>query len=130
MSKDYKKHAAVCRSYERTRKGHLVRTYRNMKSRVLGIQKAKAHLYVGLELMGKEEFYAFSTEDFNYNKIYDEWAASDYDRKMSPSIDRIDSSKGYTKGNIRWLTHSQNSSIGALSRFASPTSTTRYKRSA
>jgi hypothetical protein len=47
MSKiDYAKHATVCKKYEKTPKGYLMRTYRNMKSRVLGIQHKKAHIYI------------------------------------------------------------------------------------
>lgn len=104
-----KNHALHCKNYEKTRKGLLMRTYRNMKSRVLGIQKKKAHLYKGLPILDKEIFYKWSLDDESYNKLFDAWIQSKYDRRKTPSIDRIDASKGYLEDNIRWITHSQNS---------------------
>ena len=101
--------------YEKTKKGYLVRTYRNMLSRVTGVLKKKAHLYKGLEILDKEVFYEWSLEDPAFNRIFDEYTDSSYNRKLSPSIDRIDSGLGYTMGNIRWLTHSQNSKLGSTS---------------
>lgn len=122
LNKDHREylkrtHNATCKKYEKTPKGFLMRTYRNMESRVTGIQKLKAHLYQNLELLDRESFYqwALSSEDF-YN-LYNAYCASGYQMKLAPSIDRIDSSKGYTFDNIRWITHSENSRLGALSRF-------------
>lgn len=112
-----------CKKYEKTKNGYLMRTYRNMKSRVLGILKKKAHLYDGLPLMSKESFYAWSKQDPTFNQLFESWVNSGYNRKISPSIDRIDSHDGYTEGNIRWLTHSRNSQLGAESRFSSVIST-------
>ena len=55
------------RKYEKTKKGFLVRMYRNMKSRTCGIQKKKSHLYLGLSLVEKELFYnwALNSELFH-----------------------------------------------------------------
>lgn len=116
MSKDYTRHTVACKKYEKTRRGKLVRTYRNMLSRVKGIQKKKAHLYQGLALLDKHTFYAWSLLDPDYNIIFDTWVKSNYARTLSPSVDRIDPSEGYVKGNIRWITHSQNSRLGSLNR--------------
>ena len=102
--------------YEKTKKGKLMRTYRNMESRVKGIVKAKAHLYEDLPILDREDFYDWALNDEAYNTLHDEWVASDYCKKLSPSIDRIDTEKGYVMGNIRWLTHSENSSLGGKSR--------------
>lgn len=99
--------------YEKTKRGHLVRTYRNMLSRVTGVLKKKAHLYEGLEILDKESFYQWSLSDDMFNQIFDEWVISDYNRKLTPSIDRIDPCLGYIDDNIRWLTHSENSKLGA-----------------
>lgn len=104
------------KKYEKTPSGLIMRTYRNMKSRVTGIQLKKAHLYEGLYLLGKEEFYKFCYSDRQFFSIYNTWVESGYERKLSPSIDRIDSSIGYTMDNIRWITHSENSSLGAISK--------------
>jgi hypothetical protein len=101
--------------YEKTPKGFLMRTYRNMQSRVSGVQRKKAHLYKGLEILPREAFYAWAWDNSQFWRLYKQWAATDFDRKLSPSINRIDSNKGYTLDNIEWLTHSVNSSLGGSS---------------
>ena len=97
--------------YEKTINGFLMRTYRNMKSRVTGVQKLKAHLYLGKELLDKQEFYNWSKNNQDFLKLFADWSNNSYNRKLSPAIDRIDSSKGYTLTNMRWLTHSENSRL-------------------
>lgn len=106
----------VTKTYEKTLKGKLVRTYRNMLSRVKGILRSKSHLYEGLEILDKEDFYKWSLEDPEYNRIFKEWSDAGHTLKLSPSIDRIDPTKGYILDNIRWLTHSQNSGAANHSR--------------
>ena len=106
---------SVTRKYEKTEKGFLVRVYRNMKSRVEGIQKLKYHLYQNLELLDKNIFYNYSLNDKDFINLYNNWIINDYDRRLTPSIDRKDSNLGYNLDNIRWITHSENSRLGALS---------------
>ena len=98
------------RTYEKTDKGYLVRTYRNMKSRTSGILKNKAHLYEGLELLDKETFYTWSLNNTDFQRLLEEYRLSGFDFRLAPSIDRKDPNKGYTLENIRWITHSENSS--------------------
>lgn len=100
------------KKYEKTKNGFLMRTYRNMKSRILGIQKLKAHLYLGKELLAKEEFYKFSLQSVDFHSLFEVWENSNYNRKLTPSIDRINSDLGYSLDNIRWITHSENSGLG------------------
>lgn len=107
------------KKYEKTKKGKLMRTYRNMESRSKGIVKGKSHLYEGLEVLTRQSFYDWSLSCQDFNRLYDDWVSSGYDMKLSPSIDRIDTSRGYVLGNMRWLTHSENSSIGAKNRIKS-----------
>lgn len=102
--------------YERTPRGHLMRTYRNMLSRVTGVQKKKLHLYFGLNILDKDEFYEWSLNDPEYMNLWKVWAMSGYDRKLTPSIDRIDPTEGYELWNMRWLTHSENSRLAAVGR--------------
>ena len=87
-----------------------------MLSRVSGIQKKKAHLYKGLSILDKQVFYSWALKDKEYNLLFDSWVKSAYTRALSPSIDRIDVTKGYIEGNMRWITHSQNSRLGSLNR--------------
>lgn len=99
------------KKYEKTKSGFMMRTYRNMKSRCTGIQHKKAHLYLGKELLCKEDFYSWTKTDKSFNELFEYWERNGYDRKLTPSIDRIDSSIGYVMGNIRWITHSENSRL-------------------
>lgn len=107
---------AAAHKYEKTINGFLVRVYRNMLSRVTGVQKLKKHLYLGLCILEKHTFYEFSKNDATFVKLFEEWKLADYDRRLTPSIDRINSTNGYSLDNIRWVTHSDNSREGALSR--------------
>lgn len=104
------------RNYNKTEFGLIVRTYRNMLSRVRGIQKHKAHLYLGKDILPKEQFYAWAQDDASYKELFSAWVASGYARTLTPSIDRIDSSGGYTIDNIRWITLSENSRLASCSR--------------
>lgn len=119
--REYRKRTnnAATKKYEKTKKGFLVRCYRNMKSRVTGVQKAKFHLYEGKELLDKETFYEWALNNITFKNLFVIWEYSNYDRKLTPSVDRIDSSKGYSLYNMEWVTHSENSRRGTLSRFSS-----------
>lgn len=101
--------------YEKTPKGFLMRTYRNMQSRVAGIQRLKAHLYKGLPILARHDFYAWAWDNTDFWRLYKNWAATDYDRRLTPSINRVDTECGYELDNIEWLTHSVNSSLGSCS---------------
>lgn len=107
---------AYTKEYEKTEKGFLMRAYRNMKSRIKGIQKAKSHLYEGKSLLPKESFYDWAKSS-NFAEMFQAYVAANYEMKLAPSVDRIDSSIGYEIGNIRWITHSENSKRGAYSRY-------------
>lgn len=103
---------AATKRYERTKKGKLMRCYRNMISRVSGIQQKKQHLYNGKALLPKEDFYEWAFASPEFHRLYDIWVAADYDRKLTPTVDRIDPSRGYTIENMEWVTHSENSRRG------------------
>jgi len=108
---------AYTKKYERTKKGFLMRKYRNMQSRVNGIQQKKSHLYLGKSLLPREQFYAWALSNDQFHQMFAAWEESDYDRKACPTVDRIDSERGYEIDNMRWLTHSDNSRRGCESRF-------------
>lgn len=98
------------RKYEKTKKGFLVRMYRNMTSRVKGIQKDYAHLYEGLDIMSKQEFYDFALNNDKFHELFAQWENVLYQRRLTPSIDRINTKFGYVLGNVQFLTLSENSS--------------------
>jgi hypothetical protein len=109
------------RKYEKTKKGFLVRGYRNMQSRVEGVQHLKAHLYVGKSLLSREAFYDWALNHSpEFHSLFEVWESSGYDRRLTPSVDRVESSKGYELGNMEWVTHSENSRRGSLSRASTP----------
>lgn len=108
----------VTKRYERTKKGKLMRIYRNMKSRIDGVQKAKFHLYEGKYLLPKEEFYEWAMGCSDFHVLFDAWAESNYMRGNAPSVDRVDSTKGYEVSNMEWITHSENSRRGSISQWA------------
>lgn len=100
--------------YEKTHKGFLMRLFRNMQSRIYGIQAAKFHLYKGKTIgFTRHEFYDWALSNDDFYRLFDEYKKSGYDRKLAPSIDRIDSSRGYHFNNIEWVTHSENSRRGS-----------------
>jgi hypothetical protein len=106
------------RKYEKTKKGFLVRMYRNMKSRTCGIQKKKSHLYLGLTLLEKDLFYDWALSSEQFHAMFSAWELSNYHRKLTPTVDRIDSEFGYIVENMQWLTHSDNSRKGVNSKNA------------
>lgn len=95
--------------YEKTLDGYLMRTYRNMLSRVTGVLKKKAHLYEGKDILDKDHFYHWSKSS-NFPSLLKAYQESGWEPRMAPSIDRKDPELGYVDGNIRWITHSENSS--------------------
>lgn len=110
---------AATLKYERTKKGKIMRIYRNMLSRVTGVQKQKFHLYQGKEILPKNEFYDWAISSNDFHSLFDAWVESGYERRLAPSVDRIDSSRGYEVGNMEWVTHSENSRRGAISQIES-----------
>jgi len=106
---------ADTKKYEKTKNGFLMRLYRNMESRVKGIQKAKFHLYKGIEILPRQDFYKWAKKSKKFHLLWKEWEVNNYDRKLTPSVDRVNSSKGYSVDNMEWVTHSENSRRGAVS---------------
>jgi hypothetical protein len=96
------------KKYEKTKNGFLMRLYRNMKSRVTGVQAAKFHLYAGKELLEKEVFYEWAKQSKKFHSLFRVWESSGYKRTLAPSVDRINSELGYKIENMRWVTMSEN----------------------
>lgn len=106
------------REYRRTFKGLTVTMYQNMKKRVSGGDKNKAHLYKDMQIMTKEEFHKWILNDEAYSRQFKIWEESGRQLKHTPSIDRIKSSEGYVIGNVRIISQSENSRLGAISRWS------------
>lgn len=108
---------AATKKYEKTKRGFLMRLYRNMESRINGIQKQKHHLYKGKYLLPREDFYAWAMSCELFHQLFYDWQYLDFDRKSTPSVDRVNSSIGYVVENMEWVTHSENSRRGNMSRY-------------
>lgn len=87
-----------------------------MLSRVTGVQKVKHHLYKNKELLSKTEFYKWAKTNRIFLSLYHNWVENNYDRKLTPSVDRVDPEKGYELSNMEWVTHSENSRRGGKHR--------------
>lgn len=101
--------------YERTKPGFLMRKYHHMRHRVEGRYHVPgAYMWAGKELLPKQEFYDWAMSNPSFHTLWDNWVASGYDIKLCPSVDRIDSSIGYTISNMRFITFHENRLLGAL----------------
>lgn len=110
-------HYAWDYKYWKTKKGFLVQKYHAMKNRTMGICSPRhRHLYEGLPLLPKEDFYDWSLNSPVFHDLFKDFQASGWDAKLCPSPDRLDSSKGYTLDNMEWVTHSENSRRANLNR--------------
>lgn len=108
----------IKRKSERTIKGFLLGRYRAMKRRVSGKSPKHVPYYKGKELLKKKDFLNVNMGNLQFLKLYKNWVAHSYDQKLSPSVNRIDSSKGYTLDNMEWVTMSQNSALASVVRKA------------
>ena len=111
---------AYSKRYEKTPAGFLMRCYRNMQSRVTGVQWKKAHLYRSLPLLPRAEFYDWALTSAAFHILWQQWVRSGYSRKLTPSVDRINPEQGYALPNMQWVTHSENSRAGNVSRHHGP----------
>jgi len=55
-----------------------------------------------------QEFKEFVARDDVFENLFEAWRASGWDKRFSPSLDRIDNSQGYTLDNIQLMTKSAN----------------------
>jgi phytoene dehydrogenase-like protein len=76
---------AATKKYEKTPKGFLMRLYRNMQSRISGVQKDKHHLYKGKELLSRQDFYDWALDHPEYKRLFSDWEKSGYSRRLTPS---------------------------------------------
>ena len=84
--------------------------YTEIVQRCTNPNNVRTNNYNGLEYCTREEFKSKFINDSQFLYTFEQWAIRNYDILYSPSIDRIDNTKGYTLDNIQVLTHSDNSS--------------------
>ena len=93
----------------RTLEGRIIKAYKHMSNRVRG-KGSSPKLYEGLEICTKDEFTKWALQDRNYKVLLESWEKQGYPLTLTPTVDRIDSKRGYSLGNIQWLSYSDNAS--------------------
>lgn len=85
-----------------------------MKSRVDGRMHKYPELWAGKPIMPRDVFLSWAKNHPQLLEMYKRWVSCDFDQKLTPSINRLDSSKGYTLDNVEWVTNSQNSGLSSV----------------
>lgn len=102
------KYRAMIARTRATPRAHLVSCYNNMRRLVRGTGTRADRYYKHLGLMPRAEFLAWSLADKTHRELWARYIALGRLRKYAPSIDRIDTLRGFVAGNVQWLTLSQN----------------------
>jgi hypothetical protein len=85
-----------------------------MKSRVEGKVSNPTKnnkYYLGLPIMPRDVFLNWARNHPDFLRLYKAYVSSDFNQKLAPTLNRINSSKGYTLDNVEWMTHSLNCSL-------------------
>lgn len=86
--------------------------YSQIKTRCTNPNQECSKYYKGLTFCTKTEFMNRFINDKVFLRLYKAWQESNFQMNLCPSIDRIDSTKGYTIDNIRFLEHGENCKRG------------------
>jgi hypothetical protein len=87
--------------------------YSSMNQRVKGKNTSRPDLYMGLPILPRDIFYTWSKNHPDFLALYKRWFSNNFDRKLTPTVNRMNSSKGYVLGNIEWVTNSQNCGLSS-----------------
>ena len=88
-------------SYSKTKKGLISKIY----SHQCETSKKRKH---SNPTYSKEELVQWVLSQPKFHVLYDNWKRLDFQKEYTPSIDRIDSSIGYTMANIQLMTWNEN----------------------
>jgi hypothetical protein len=99
-----------------TIKAFLTKMYRDMKARVTGTKKGAVadrskHIYLGKPILPRDVFIQWAKNHPDFLSLYKRYVMNDFERRLAPSINRMDSKKGYTLDNMEWMTSGQNSGL-------------------
>lgn len=96
--------------------GFLSKLYSNMHSRVQGKTAHDRGRWKGKSIMPKDVFLVWAKNHSDFLALYKRYAQAKFDRRLAPSVNRMDSKKGYSLDNIEWVTNSQNCALASVSR--------------
>lgn len=92
---DYnKKYSQGCRH---TLQGRIYAMYKHME-----INHKKKGFDVNL-IISQQDFFDFASNNDKLKQLFNDWINSNFDRKVTPSVDRIDFKKGYEINNLQFL---------------------------
>ena len=69
---------ATTKKYEKTKNGFLMRLYRNMQSRIEGVQKEKFYLYEGKCLISRNDFYEWAKNNEQFHLLFENYELNNY----------------------------------------------------
>lgn len=96
------------KAYYKTKDGLLSQIYQNQKKN----SKRRGHKQ---PLYTKQELKEWLFSQSNFNKLYNDWKESDFNRNP-PSIDRLNDNKGYSFDNIRLVSWRDNENKANIDR--------------
>lgn len=64
------------------------------------------------KICDKNDFIEFAQQSEKLKILYNDWVNNNFDRRKTPTVDRINNSIGYEFNNIQFLTKSENSAKG------------------
>lgn len=91
-------------AFRRSFNGRLYRMYYNMHFRV---KHRESYAGKGCTINDFEQFKKFCMEN-NFSQVYQDWVNNGYIRKFTPTVDRIDPSRGYSWDNIQIVSFDEN----------------------
>jgi hypothetical protein len=103
--------AANMRKSRLTKRGYLKAKHGQMRARTYGQNGRLNSTWMNKPVCSFEEFLEWSLKDPAFHRLFEQWQNNRLNAKLWPSIDRLDNSLGYTLGNMRWVTHSENSTF-------------------
>ena len=105
---NYGKKSEQYREYDKHRQRHsrtriFNHRYTQIKQRIEG-RATRTYKIEGKEMLSYEEYCVWLKNNMDsFERLYEAWQASNFARRLTPSIDRIDNSKSYTPDNMQWI---------------------------